>query len=339
MINIEKNKSLKGYNTFGFNQRAEYYAEVSTDDQLSEIVAYAKAKSWPVFILGGGSNIVLTQDIAGLVIRMVGTQVNRAPNTGEAGELITVAAGKNWHELVLETLQMSLPGLENLSLIPGTVGAAPVQNIGAYGVEIKDRVTRVHALHIPSGEWLDFSREDCAFAYRHSFFKDKPNQYAITEVEFNLGTQCATNPSYTSLAEHLSTRGLSNPTAVEISQSVIAIRESRLPDPNVLGNAGSFFHNPVVPADLAQSLKLRYPGLVTFDAGPERVKLSAAWMIDQLGYKGLSRGGVGVYHQQALVLTHNGGGNGCALLALAEEIMAEVAATFGVQLSIEPKIV
>lgn len=339
MINIEEKKSLKRYNTFGFDQSAEHYVEVSTDDQLSEAVEYAAIKSWPVFVLGGGSNIVLTRDIPGLVIRMVGTQVRRRIDSDNGGELISAAAGKNWHELVLETLDMGLQGLENLSLIPGTVGAAPVQNIGAYGVEIKDRISRVHALHLPSGEWIDFTKKDCNFSYRHSFFKDNPAQYAITDVEFNLGFHCKPQTSYLSLANNLSERGIATPSATEISQSVVAIRQSKLPDPTVIGNAGSFFHNPVVPTDVAQNLNIRFPGLVTFDAAPGLVKLSAAWLIDQLGYKGTDRNGIGVYQQQALVLVHKGGGTGDSLLELARDIMADVAATYDVQLSIEPMVI
>lgn len=339
MIKIENNKSLKEFNSFGFDQRAQHYTVVSSNEQLLEAVEHAHSHSWPIFILGGGSNIVLTQDISGLVIHMAGTQIKRTINPVDGGEKLRVAAGKNWHELVLQTLDMGLPGLENLSLIPGTVGAAPVQNIGAYGVEVKDRITLVHALHLPSRQWCEFTTHDCNFSYRHSLFKDHPKEYAITEVEFELGSRCETNTSYESLAKHLTDRELSSPSAIEISQSVVAIRQSKLPDPNVIGNAGSFFHNPIVSVEDAELLKKRFPGLVVFSVNEETAKLAAGWMIDQLGYKGLSRNGVGVYEHQALVLVHTGGANGAALLALANEIISRVKDTYDVGLSIEPLVI
>lgn len=339
MITIERDKSLKAFNTFGFDQSAEHYTEVSSDDQLSEAIEQAHSKSWPVFILGGGSNIVLTRDIAGLVIRMIGTHAQRKPDSDTGGEIVTASAGKNWHELVLETLDMGLQGLENLSLIPGTVGAAPVQNIGAYGVEVKDRIAHVRALHIGTGEWVNFSKDDCTFSYRHSFFKDNPNQYVITEVGFSLGKHCALNAHYASLADHLSGKALTTPAASDISDSVVAIRQSKLPDPAVIGNAGSFFHNPIVSKSVAANLTQQFPKVVTFDAGQDKVKVSAGWLIDQLGYKGVCRDGVGVYQHQALVLTHTGGNTGSALLALADEITSKVADAYGIQLSIEPMVI
>ena len=339
MITIEKDTSLKPFNTFDFDQRAEYYTEVSTEDQLSEAIEHAHMKSWPVFVLGGGSNIVLTRDIPGIVIRMVGAQIRREADSNTGGEIVTASAGKNWHELVLETLDMGLQGFENLSLIPGTVGAAPVQNIGAYGVEVKDRIVRVRTMHIPTGEWFNFTKEDCTFSYRHSFFKENPNQYAIADVGFSLGEHCPLASDYTSLADHLASRKLTTPTALEISESVVAIRKSKLPDPAVIGNAGSFFHNPVVSEKKAADLRQGFPGIVTFDAGSGNVKISAGWLIDQLGYKGLCRDAIGVYRHQALVLVHKGGSTGCALLKLADEITAKVAATYDLQLSIEPMVI
>ncbi len=335
---VEHNKSLKQFNTFGFDQRAEHFATASNDAELEQWVELAESKSWPVFILGGGSNIVLTKDIAGLVIHMADTRVEVILEDNSGNKRIRAGAGVGWHDFVLQTLALEANGLENLSLIPGSVGAAPVQNIGAYGVEVKDRIHNVRALHMPTGEWRDFTVSDCEFAYRHSFFKNHPGEYAITQVEFNLGSQCAIEADYSSLKQELNNRGLETPSALEISRAVTSIRQSRLPDPSVVGNAGSFFHNPIVPDAQAIELEKQFPGIVSFPAQAGYRKLSAAWMIDQAGFKGMQRGNVGVYEKQALVLVNLGDGQGSELLALAEEIQASISNVYGVNLSIEPNV-
>ncbi|MFT6877833.1 MAG: UDP-N-acetylmuramate dehydrogenase [Granulosicoccus sp.] len=336
---IELNKSLKAYNSFGFDQRAERFAIARNEEQLEELVALAKNKRWPVLILGGGSNIVLTRDVPGLVIHMGNTDVDVA-YAGESDNVVVRAgAGVSWHDFVLKTLDLGAQGLENLSLIPGSVGAAPVQNIGAYGVEVKDRIRTVRALHMPTAIWREFSETDCEFAYRHSFFKDSPGEYAISSVEFNLGAQCRVTAKYDSLAKQLIAQGIENPTPKNISDTVIDIRQSRLPDPSVIGNAGSFFHNPIVPIDQVLKLEGRFPDIVSFPMNDGFRKLSAAWMIDNIGYKGITLRGVGVYDKQPLVLVNLADGNGHDVVLLAKSITDSVKHMYNVELTIEPVII
>lgn len=335
---IELNKSLKAHNSFGFTQFAERFAVASNEQQLEELVALAKSNQWPLLILGGGSNIVLTRDVPGLVIHMGDTSVDIVSKDKLGNQVIRAGAGVVWHELVLQTLALGANGLENLSLIPGSVGAAPVQNIGAYGVEVKDRIRTVRALHMPTNTWRTLSANDCQFAYRHSFFKHSPGEYAITSVEFNLGAQCELAVEYDSLLKKLVELGLENPTPTDVSNAVIDIRQSRLPDPAVIGNAGSFFHNPVVASEHVLKLEQCFPGIVSFPANDGFRKLSAAWMIDKAGFKGVSRGGVGVYEKQALVLVNLGDGSGSGILDIAAEIQKVIKDTYDVNLSIEPVI-
>jgi UDP-N-acetylmuramate dehydrogenase len=335
---IELNKSLKAFNSFGFDQCAERYATATTEQALEELVSIAKAKQWPVFILGGGSNIVLTQDIPGLVIHMTDTSVSVLSKDALGNQRIRAGAGVGWHDFVLQTLSMGAHGLENLSLIPGNVGAAPVQNIGAYGIEVKDRIYKVRALHLPTQTWKEFTAVECEFSYRHSYFKNFPGEYAISCVEFDLGSQCNIADGYASLKQELSARGLASPTAKQISDAVISIRQSRLPDPANIGNAGSFFHNPIVPDAQVSELEGTFPGVVSYPAHNGFRKLSAAWLIDQAGFKGMRKGGVGVYNRQALVLVNLGGGCGEQIVDLAGDIQRKVMRLYGVELSIEPVI-
>lgn len=341
MMKIQLKKSLRDFNTLGFDQYAEYYVAIDNDTTLQECVTYAQHNSLDTFVLGGGSNLVLTSDIKGLVMHCAQRSIEYIAVPGTNSSKVVAGAGVQWHALVQDTLNNGLTGLENLSLIPGQVGAAPVQNIGAYGVEIKDRIDSVRAMHLPTQQWRTFSAAECQFEYRNSFFKQRPQEYLITDVTFLLGECCELNTSYGSLAQYLETHGIDNPAAIDISEAVMAIRRSRLPDPAELGNAGSFFHNPVVSREHASALLARYPGLVSFDVDDLHVKLSAAWMIDTLGFKGTRRGDVGVYNQQALVLVnhHSGSSNGNTLLALAHEIQSAVERHFKVSLNIEPVIV
>lgn len=335
-IVVVKNQSLQRYNTLGLNQRAEYFVEVHDEAQLVSALELAREHSWPVFILGGGSNLVLTHDIAGLVIHPSSPAIHYQPSGTQRETLVTAWAGTDWHTLVIDSLAHDLPGLENLSLIPGSVGAAPVQNIGAYGVELKDRLVSVRALCMKTRQWLQLDKSDCDFSYRDSFFKQQPNRYIISEVTFKLGSCNPLDYSYGSLADHLRQRNISTPNAQQISQSVVAVRQSRLPDPSELGNAGSFFHNPVIDAEQAAHLQQRFPEIVTFKAEEKRTKISAAWMIEHLGYKGYRVGDVGVHEKQALVLVNYGAASGEELLKLASDIQQAVQQRFGIELRIEP---
>lgn len=336
---LEQDKSLKDYNSFGFEQRAEYFAQAHSDNDIEQLTQLARSKHWPLLILGGGSNLVLTRNIRGLVVHMAGQQLEFSAGSSSGSVRVSAQAGVNWHELVLQTLRNNAPGLENLSLIPGSVGAAPVQNIGAYGVEVKDRIHSVHALHLPSQRWMELSASDCEFSYRNSLFKRSAGDYVISKVIFELGQQHKPDASYASLADRLALSGIKYPSPTDVSQAVIAVRQSRLPDPAVTGNAGSFFHNPIVPDEQAAALKRRFPDLVSFDAGFGKTKLSAGWLIDQLGYKGMQQDGVGVYDKQALVLVNLGSGTGEKLLELASSIQEAVASSYGVTLAIEPTVI
>lgn len=341
MIDIQQQYSLRHHNTFGFDQRAENFVAVQDDESLVEALDYAKEHALDVFVLGGGSNLVLTKDINGLVIHCAQQHLEYQTLDSEHNGKVTVGAGVQWHSLVLDTLAQGLAGLENLSLIPGQVGAAPVQNIGAYGVELKDRLHSLRALHLPSRQWREFSADECEFDYRHSIFKRCRNEYLITEVTFTLGDCHGLNTAYDSLARYLDEQQLSNPTARDISQAVMTIRRSRLPDYQQLGNAGSFFHNPIVTKVQVASLRQQYPEMPAFEVSPASAKLSAAWMIDTLGYRGVRRGDVGIYEKQALVLVNHvaGSSQGRSLIALAEEIRTEVETHFNVSLSMEPVVI
>lgn len=336
---IEHNKSLKAFNSFGFDQAAEHFAAVSNESELLEVLTYARQQNWPTMMIGEGSNLVLSQDVPGLVIQQTNKQIHIEPVGTQEQRHVLVSAGVNWHELVLHTLQADLRGLENLSLIPGSVGAAPVQNIGAYGVEIKDRIDYVKALYLPTMQWQSLTVEECEFAYRDSVFKREKNDFVITKVAFNLGDQHELALHYQPLADYLSANGDGQPTAQQVSDAVIAIRQSKLPDPAITANAGSFFHNPVISRHQAEQLLQQFPNLVAFPVDEHTTKISAAWMIDQLGFKGIRKNGVGVYDKQALVLINEGHGTGTALLSLAREISDAVKAHYGVTLTIEPVVI
>lgn len=330
---IHERHPLRAGNTLGFDVRAERFVEVASEDALHEAVEHAAKHRWPLFMLGGGSNIVLTGDIPGLVVRQVDATVSRD------GDRLTAAAGVRWDELVRQSLDRGLNGLENLSLIPGDTGAAPIQNIGAYGVELADRLVAVRAFHVPSGEWHDLDRADCRFGYRDSRFKQERGEHVITSITLALGRQCPLTTDYASLARELECQGIEHPTAHDVAAAVVRIRQSKLPDPAVIGNAGSFFKNPSVTADHYDTLRQVTPGLIGHPDGQGHVKLAAGQLIEVCGFKGTRRGPVGVHGDQALVLVHHGEGQGKDLLALASEIADAVLERFGVELVIEPTVV
>ncbi|MFK7997010.1 MAG: UDP-N-acetylmuramate dehydrogenase [Granulosicoccus sp.] len=338
-LDIQSEVSLKQFNTFGFDQKAEHFCKVASDAELEAAVAHAQQHELPITILGGGSNIVLTRDIPGMVIHPAYHQLSSVPTQQTDATVVQVGAGVVWDELVRQTLKNKLRGLENLTLIPGSVGAAPVQNIGAYGVEVGERIVSVRAFHIASRQWQEFTPQQCQFSYRSSFFKQHPGQYIITQVDFRLGDCNPTQCSYASLAAYLEAQQLSTPDAIEISNAVESIRSSRLPDPAKIGNAGSFFHNPVVENDQASDLQTRFPDLPVFPSGQHHSKLSAAWMIDNAGFKGVRHEGVGVYDKQALVLVNQGHGTGQQLMSLASQIQQHVRKLYDVALVVEPTII
>ena len=328
-------QSLAALNSFGFDQRAAHYLETRSDEALQDAVTLAGAQGWPVFVLGGGTNLVLADDIPGLVIRVLHDHIGY----DSKASTVTAGAGVDWHALVLDTLKRGQSGLENLSLIPGSVGAAPVQNIGAYGVELADRFVTCRALHLPTGTWWHFKREACEFGYRQSIFKAHPGTWAITEVTLEVGPHLPLVTHYASLYQRLAHLDADALTAQDVSRCVIAIRQEKLPDPRQIGNAGSFFKNPVTTRTHFEELQVEHPDIVGYAQPDGSVKLAAGWLIDSLGYRGYRRGGIGVHDRQALVLVHRGGETGADLLQLAADIRDAVEVRYGVTLEVEPIIV
>lgn len=334
---IANDVSLRPLNTFGVEARAQAYLPVSSSATLAAVREDKSLAAMPRLILGGGSNLLFTQNVDALVLHMISRGMRIS---GEDADHIFVCAqaGESWHGFVQWTLVQGLGGLENLSLIPGSVGAAPIQNIGAYGSEIADCFHSLQAFDFVSGEVLTLSRDDCAFGYRDSIFKHALRDRAvITEVTFALPKRWQARLGYAELAQEVA--AISNPTATDISAAVIAIRSRKLPDPAVTGNAGSFFKNPVVTAAQRDALLQQYPQLVSYAQADGSVKLAAGWLIDQCGWKGRSLGAAGVHERQALVLVNRGGASGQDILQLAERIKHDVALRFGVRLEIEPVVI
>lgn len=336
-LTIIENSSLKPYNSFGVAARAAHFAEGRDEAEVREALALAARNGWTLRPIGGGSNLLLTGDQDALVLRMalLGRRV-----LNDDGEIVIVEgeAGEPWHPFVLWTLEQGLGGLENLSLIPGTVGAAPMQNIGAYGVEIKDSFAGLTALDRQSGELRDFSLEDCAFGYRDSLFKREAGRWLILRVRFRLRRHAELRLDYGPLRQQLVAQGCETPTAREVSRAICAIRSEKLPDPAMLGNAGSFFKNPLVSAEHAARVREQHPGLVAYPTEDGSVKLAAGWLIEQAGWKGYRDGDAGVHDKQALVLVNHGQATGSELLALARRIQADIAERFDVTLEIEPNV-
>lgn len=329
--------SLTALNTLGFDVVAERFARPETLDQLTELLQLAERNDWPVLVLGGGSNLILSAWLPGLVIQLGNAGIEKV---AEHAGLVTVdiAAAENWHAMVEYTLEQGWFGLENMALIPGTVGAAPIQNIGAYGVELKDRLVSLVAWDRKLKQQVIISTEQCDFGYRYSRFKgDDAGRFIIWSVRLALSTASQPQLEYGGLAQYLEQRGITEPDPQQVFAAVCAIRSSKLPDPAQLGNVGSFFENPIVSQAEHDALKARFPALVSFPDQPGSAKLAAGWLIDQAGWKGHQEGAVGVYDKQALVLVNHGAGDREQLLALATRIQASVQAMFGVELQIEPR--
>jgi len=336
-LQVRTQVSLKPYNSFAVEARASHFAEAESDQQVREALAYAEAQQLSLLVLGGGSNLLLTADVQALVLRMGSRGIRLLGDDGER-VLVEAEAGEPWHPFVQWTLAQGLVGLENLSLIPGTVGAAPVQNIGAYGVELKDLFAGLTALDRHTGELREFSLEECGFAYRDSLFKRESGRWLILRVRFALSRSAALHLDYGPVRQRLAGQGIDAPTALDVSQAICAIRSEKLPDPAVLGNAGSFFKNPVVPAALAQRLRAEHADLVGYPQADGQVKLAAGWLIERAGWKGFRESDAGVHRLQALVLVNYGSATGAQLLTLARRIQADIAQRFAVELEIEPNV-
>ena len=332
------NADLQSRNTFGVAARAPWLVEVEDAHALGEVLALPELQDSVPLVLGGGSNLLFAGDPQTAVIALDTHRIEILVDDGDLA-LVRADAGVEWHALVLWSLQQGLMGLENLALIPGTVGAAPIQNIGAYGAEVGEFVRTVEAWDRDSGAMIRLDREACAFAYRDSLFKCVPDRYLVAAVEFALPRQRALKLDYAGIPEELAAMDVAVPIFRDVAEAVIRIRRRKLPDPAVIGNAGSFFKNPIVPVDQAEDLQRQHEGLPLFrgDSAESR-KISAAWMIEHCGWKGFREGDAGVAATHALVLVNHGSATGAQLLSLARRIAGSVQQRFGVTLQPEPRI-
>lgn len=330
---------LQSRNTFGVPARAEVLAELEDARALPRLLAEPEFAGRTPLVIGGGSNLLLVDDPEPPLLALTGHHVEVLA-TDDDHALVRADAGVQWHGLVMDTLARGLAGLENLALIPGTVGAAPIQNIGAYGVEVREFVQHVEAFEPASGLLHRFDNLACQFAYRDSLFKQNPDRYIVTAVELRLPRTAALKLDYTGIADELRVLGVTRPTPQAVANAVIAIRRRKLPDPAVLGNAGSFFKNPIVDADVADALRAEHPELPVYPAMPsDRRKLSAGWLIDRCGWKGHREGDAGVAPSHALVLVNHDGATGRQLYDLARRIADSVRERFGVALEPEPRLI
>lgn len=332
---IELNKNLKEYNTFGISVNADRFAQFSSIEELQAILNHRNGSD--LLILGGGSNLLLTKDFNGLVIK---NNIKKFEIITETTDFVIVesGAGENWHFFVLNCLEKGFGGLENLSLIPGSVGASPMQNIGAYGVEIKDVFESLSAYNIKTGELHFFNKEDCSFGYRESIFKTKvKGEYIILSVTFRLTKNPIVNSTYGAINEQLKIMGIKDPTIKQLSDAVIAIRQAKLPNPKIIGNAGSFFKNPIVNIFLLEKIQTLHPDIPNYPADNGR-KLAAGWLIEKAGWKGKTFGACGVHKLQALVLVNYSNSTGKEIYELSSRIIEDVFEKFGVSLEREVNI-
>jgi UDP-N-acetylmuramate dehydrogenase len=341
MLNIQSHVSLKPYNTFGIDANARYWVEISQEEDLQTLLQLSEFIETPKLILGGGSNVLLCHDFEGLVVKITIPSIE-VIREDDSHLYITAGAGVNWHEFVMYCVEHGYAGIENLSLIPGTVGAAPMQNIGAYGVELEQAFESLTAIHVRTGEKRTFTHADCVFGYRESVFKrELKGQYIITSVTFQLNKQPTFHTRYGAIQETLTEMGISdhNLSIKAISDAVIRIRRSKLPDPAQIGNAGSFFKNPEIPKTQFDALKDFYPNLPGYPIGKDVVKVPAGWLIEQAGWKGYRSGDAGVHAKQALVLVNYGNATGNEIMSLAKQVQASVLDKFGVTISPEVNVI
>ncbi len=338
-MQLQKNFSLKSFNTFGIEAKCAMFCEITNAETLSEVIENPGLRNIRKLVLGGGSNILFTKDFDGLVLKnsMKGIEVLRED---DEHAWVKAAAGEVWHELVLFCIQHNYAGIENLSLIPGCAGAAPMQNIGAYGIELESVFYNLEAIHLQTGEMMTFKKADCNFGYRESVFKNKfKDQFVITSVVLRLNKKPAFNITYGAINETLEKMGVKELSIKAVSDAVIAIRSSKLPDPKILGNAGSFFKNPEVPKDVFERVQKEYPQLPHYPAAHGLVKIPAGWLIEQCGWKGKKVGNTGSHKDQALVLVNYGGATGNEIYALALDIKKSVREKFGIEIIPEVNLI
>lgn len=337
-MTIQNNFSLKKYNTFGIEAKAKQFVAVHSIEDLNTILK--EHQSEPKFILGGGSNMLLTQDIQALVIH-IDLKGKKVLNEDDDFVWVESQAGENWHEFVLWTIDQNFGGLENMSLIPGNVGTTPVQNIGAYGTEIKDTFVSCEAMTIATQVMKTFTKEDCHFGYRESIFKQEvKDQYIITSVVFRLTKRNhKINTSYGDITKELEKQNVTTPTLKDVSNAVIAIRQSKLPDPAALGNSGSFFKNPIIPKEQYEKAHALHPEMPHYVVSETEVKVPAGWLIEKAGFKGKRFGNAGIHKNQALVLVNYGNATGQEILAVSRDIQSTVLKEFGIAIEAEVNII
>jgi len=338
-MQIQENISLRQFNTMGIDARARRFSTFGTLESLQELTALSDEGNLAKLVLGGGSNILLTRDFDGLVMKneMMGIHLVRETDTHY---YVKAGAGENWNQFVQYAIGRNWAGLENLSLIPGNVGASPMQNIGAYGVEIKDVFEELEAFHLNNKKVVTFTNNDCGFGYRESVFKRRfRDQFVILNVTYRLNKTPRFNTSYGAIEQELERMGVKDLSIRAIADAVIHIRSSKLPDPAKIGNAGSFFKNPSIPAAQFEQLKQNFPGIVGYTNPDGSVKLAAGWLIEQCGWKGFRRGDAGCHEKQALVLVNYGNASGAQIYELSTEILDSVQERFGVELEREVNII
>ena len=335
-MEIAQSVNLQAYNTFGVPATAAFFASIESKENLEKALQYAAGESLPTLVLGGGSNVLFIRDYAGLVLHINNRGIKWLEGLAEDSQRVRVAAGENWHEFVSACLAKELYGLENLALIPGTAGAAPIQNIGAYGVELADFFVELSCYDREQNQWLSLTREQCEFAYRDSLFKRSGGRYLVFDITLELDKDWKPNLSYEALAGVI---GEVDPSAQQVFDTVCSLRREKLPDPNDLGNAGSFFKNPIVSDEKYAALQKQLPGLPNYAIEEEGLaKIPAAWLLDQLGWKGRRRGRAQVHKHHALILVNPGYALGEDILLLAQEMSSSVLENFGIALEPEVQI-
>lgn len=338
-MNIIENYPLLKLNTFGVDVKAKYFTSINTINELIELTKTNVFKDLELLILGGGSNILFTKDFDGLVI-LNNIKGKKIIDQNQQSIFLKIGAGENWHELVMYCVDKRWGGIENLSLIPGNTGTAPMQNIGAYGVEIKETFIELEALEISSGKIVKFNNSDCEFGYRESVFKNKmKNQYIILNITLELKKNPVLNINYGDVKAILESQNIKDPTIKEVSNAIISIRQSKLPDPKKIGNSGSFFKNPIVSLNQLELIKKKYPNVVNYEINENEFKIAAGWLIERAGWKGKKFNNYGVHKKQALVLVNYGLANGMEIFELSEKIILDIKDKFGITLEREVNII
>ena len=338
-MNVIENYPLIKLNTFGIDVKAKYFTSINTVNELIEIKKSEKFKDHELLILGGGSNILFTKDFNGLVI-LNNIKGKEIVDQNDDSIILKIGAGENWHELVMYCVDNGWGGIENLSLIPGNTGTAPMQNIGAYGVEIKETFVELEALEISSGKIVKFSNSECEFGYRESVFKNKmKNKYIILNITLELNKNPILNINYGDVKAILETKKIETPKIKDVSNAIISIRQRKLPDPKKIGNSGSFFKNPIIDINLLKLIEEKYPNVVSYKINENEFKIAAGWMIEIAGWKGKRFNNFGVHEKQALVLVNYGLANGMEIFNLSEKIILDIKDKFGITLEREVNII